>query len=639
MTDKRTIELSRRNLLAAMGAIGGAAALGGAGTMAYFNDTESFTGNQLVAGELDLKVDWQETYDGPNGEEYVSAFPDTNGDNVQDEVLTRDEIAQDQFGDDYANLSADNQATVEADFRAQFADVPDQLQAPLIDLQDVKPGDSGEVTFSMHVFDNPAYLWMGGNLYENAENGMNEPEGQVDTTPGGDLADALMARLWYDEDGDNVFDMTGSEGTPLEVALVSDVSGSMSGSNLTALKSAATNFVDNLSQPDEGAAISFASGASVDVGLTTTYQDIKDAINGYSAGGTTNMSAGISAAENELLNGTNATSGASKVMILLSDGYPDSTSNATAAANSAKGSGIRLITIALGSGAGTSFLAGIASSPSDAFVAPQPADLDSIYASIAQLILTGEQEIASGSLRHVLGALNAGVALDGDRLAEGRQCYPNSTTQYLGFEWWVPTDVGNEIQTDSVAFDMSFYAEQCRHNDGENNPFLETSTGTGWATMDTAWIAKARYGDNIPTAGAYELEVGTGPGDRDEENAGFTSGQTEPFSLVYDAVAGEATFAIAGKSVTHAVPGANGKLFVTAKPPADGQVDVENVTLNGQDVGSPDGVSATDGTYMHLTIDGANLQNGFSLSGEATFTWAGTTANELPSFQVDVENN
>ncbi|MCW8171873.1 hypothetical protein D8S78_00280 [Natrialba swarupiae] len=31
----------------------------------------------------------------------------------------------------------------------------------LIELDDVKPGDSGEVTFSLHVCDNPAYIWMG----------------------------------------------------------------------------------------------------------------------------------------------------------------------------------------------------------------------------------------------------------------------------------------------------------------------------------------------------------------------------------------------------------------------------------------------------------------------------------------------
>jgi hypothetical protein len=42
----------------------------------------------------------------------------------------------------------------------------------------------------------------------------------------------------------------------------------------------------------------------------------------------------------------------------------------------------------------------------------------------------------------------------------------NSTTQHIGFAWYLPVDHANEIQTDSVSFDLGFYTEQCRHNDG-----------------------------------------------------------------------------------------------------------------------------------------------------------------------------
>jgi hypothetical protein len=31
----------------------------------------------------------------------------------------------------------------------------------------------------------------------------------------------------------------------------------------------------------------------------------------------------------------------------------------------------------------------------------------------------------------------------------------------------VPLNHGNEIQSDSAEFDIGFYTEQCRHNDGE----------------------------------------------------------------------------------------------------------------------------------------------------------------------------
>jgi len=59
-----TIGLSRRTLLAGLGAVGVASAGAGLGTTAYFNDTESFEGNTLTAGELDLKLDYRATYAG-----------------------------------------------------------------------------------------------------------------------------------------------------------------------------------------------------------------------------------------------------------------------------------------------------------------------------------------------------------------------------------------------------------------------------------------------------------------------------------------------------------------------------------------------------------------------------------------------
>ena len=66
MTDGR-LELARRKILAGVGAIGAAGADAGLGTSAFFSDRETFTNNQLVAGELDMKIaatnyysDWSE---------------------------------------------------------------------------------------------------------------------------------------------------------------------------------------------------------------------------------------------------------------------------------------------------------------------------------------------------------------------------------------------------------------------------------------------------------------------------------------------------------------------------------------------------------------------------------------------------
>src|SRR6056297_1762180 len=54
--------LSRRKALAALGTVGVASAGAGLGTSAYFSDQETFENNRLVAGELDLKMDWEEHY-------------------------------------------------------------------------------------------------------------------------------------------------------------------------------------------------------------------------------------------------------------------------------------------------------------------------------------------------------------------------------------------------------------------------------------------------------------------------------------------------------------------------------------------------------------------------------------------------
>ncbi len=474
MADER-FDLTRRKALASLGGIGAGAALGGTGTMAFLNDSESVEGNTMTAGTLDLKLDWQQQYYGPSGSwEYVNAHPDHDGDGEQSIEIEGETY---EYSDDDRNivdqLTCEN-LTEEYDYNGQDS---------LIELDDVKPGDEGEITFSLHLCDNPGYVWLTADNFTQSGGATTDPE-ESEGADDGELAENTHVEIWYDEDCDNELDRSGEEGQELEVALVSDVSGSMDDS-IGDLKSAATGFVDNLSSPDEGAAISFSSDASLDQELTTDYQAIKDAIDAYDAGGGTNMAAGIDTARDELINGTNATTGANKVMILLSDGEPNSESDAEDAATAAKDDGIRLFTIALGS-ADTAFLEGIASSPDDAYVAPDPADLDGVYAEIAQVVISGEQVIlGEGDGEHdgpvtlaqamdIIDRNGGMVPLDGDGdmpygardTAEERDCFEAGTGHCIGMRWWVPEDVGNVIQGDEMAFDLGFYAEQCRHNDG-----------------------------------------------------------------------------------------------------------------------------------------------------------------------------
>jgi hypothetical protein len=86
--------------------------------------------------------------------------------------------------------------------------------------------------------------------------------------------------------------------------------------------------------------------------------------------------------------------------------------------------------------------------------------------------------VFQGSLRETLAALQTGIPLDNDPSASGRQPFPGSDGQdfsgkCLAFAWELPLSVGNEVQTDSVEFDLAFNAVQSRNNDGSANPFAD----------------------------------------------------------------------------------------------------------------------------------------------------------------------
>jgi hypothetical protein len=73
-------------------------------------------------------------------------------------------------------------------------------------FDDVKPGDNGENTISIHIKKNPAWVCLNFLNLVDAENSINEPESLVDVTSGGDLSKGLEFFAWHD-DGDNVFEL------------------------------------------------------------------------------------------------------------------------------------------------------------------------------------------------------------------------------------------------------------------------------------------------------------------------------------------------------------------------------------------------------------------------------------------------
>jgi predicted ribosomally synthesized peptide with SipW-like signal peptide len=127
----------------------------------------------------------------------------------------------------------------------------------------------------------------------------------------------------------------------------------------------------------------------------------------------------------------------------------------------------------------------IASTPGRYFNTEFDGDLERAAELVGEQITTGDEVFFTGTLREALEKLSSdgGVPLDGSgdttdfnefandaAGSSDREPFDASTTDYVGFSWWLPADVGNEVQSDSVAFDLGFYAQQARNNDGGYQP-------------------------------------------------------------------------------------------------------------------------------------------------------------------------
>lgn len=113
----------------------------------------------------------------------------------------------------------------------------------------------------------------------------------------------------------------GDPGVPVDVAIVGDVSGSMSGAKLDAAKNAARLYVDHASTGDNIAVVSFANSASVDMPLTPVDTNALNAarteITNWSAGGQTALGSGLLKGAAELDTGNPEHL---KLMAVLTDG-------------------------------------------------------------------------------------------------------------------------------------------------------------------------------------------------------------------------------------------------------------------------------------------------------------------------------
>lgn len=186
--------------------------------------------------------------------------------------------------------------------------------------------------------------------------------------------------------------LTGMDGAclpqrqPVDVALVMDSSGSMSGEPLADAKTAAKGYLDRMDPGiDQVALVSFSDSAAVNQVLAAYAGPVRAAIETLTAGGGTNIEDGISRSQAEL-SGPRHVAGHQPVLILLSDGQSTAGGDPRAAADAAKAAGTRIFTIGLGNEIDPDLLRTLASSPADHFPAPDSSQLDRIYQQISGLV-------------------------------------------------------------------------------------------------------------------------------------------------------------------------------------------------------------------------------------------------------------
>lgn len=158
-------------------------------TFAFFSDTETSEGNTLQAGALDLKVDSQSHYAGL----ICTDLGETTVWQQEASTTTRPELIGDEC---------------EGTWELKDLEEGDTF----FELLDVKPGDRGENTVSLHVFDNDAWGRIRvTNILDSdvtctePESESSDPECVVVPTPlpspdiNGELSENLNFFLWLDE--------------------------------------------------------------------------------------------------------------------------------------------------------------------------------------------------------------------------------------------------------------------------------------------------------------------------------------------------------------------------------------------------------------------------------------------------------
>ena len=186
--------------------------------------------------------------------------------------------------------------------------------------------------------------------------------------------------------------------SPTDIVLILDRSGSMAGSPLDNLKSGANKFIDIIEEATDGTPdgqigsgsrigiVSFSNTAVQNTQLITSVADLKAAVNGLTAGGSTNHADAFAKASALF----DPSSSNAKVMVMFTDGKTSAGPDPNPVAAAARASGVIIYCIGLvgSDGIDPNILDEWATDPNDSHVAitPDDADLEDLFEDLAQNI-------------------------------------------------------------------------------------------------------------------------------------------------------------------------------------------------------------------------------------------------------------
>jgi tight adherence protein C len=179
-----------------------------------------------------------------------------------------------------------------------------------------------------------------------------------------------------------------SQVAPVALAIVLDTSGSMGGRPILDAKQAITALINGLGPQDQAALLTFDANVRVDRALTQDKAALVAATNAAAAGGDTAIYDALAAAVGAL---ETAPANARKAIVLLTDGIDNaSKTSAASALTRVAGAALPVKVIGLGTDLDRATLAAIsAATPGGQFfLAPTSAQLATIYAGLAQQLLT-----------------------------------------------------------------------------------------------------------------------------------------------------------------------------------------------------------------------------------------------------------